>query len=213
MRTTRAMIVGLGTSTTLVLGVVAVFLVASTLVAFNAWPGGGLRDRIDDLFVNDSPGVAWDVPGPQGVATAAGVAAANVGTAAGGTAAGGAGTRAGAAAGAGGAGRLGAPESVGGGTVRVRGGTAAAPLPSGPVSSSGISTKSQPTSPTQTLGIAVANAGYGGGRAVHDVTQAVGGATGSGGAPIAAGGRDVGTAVANGGNDLGRTARGLGPSR
>jgi len=62
-----------------------VFLVASAVIAFNSWPGAGFTDRIDNLFVKDSPpAVAWDKPGTQAVATAAGAGSAAVaGTAAG----------------------------------------------------------------------------------------------------------------------------------
>jgi hypothetical protein len=61
-----------------------VFLVASAVIAFKGWPGTGFTDRIDNLFVKDSPPVAWDRPGTQVAAVSAGTAAAAVaGTAAG----------------------------------------------------------------------------------------------------------------------------------
>jgi hypothetical protein len=61
-----------------------VFLVVSAVVAFKGWPGTGFTDRIDNLFVKDSPPVAWDQPGTQAVAASAGTASGAVaGTAAG----------------------------------------------------------------------------------------------------------------------------------
>jgi hypothetical protein len=61
-----------------------VFLVASAVIAFKGWPGTGFTDRIGNLFVKDSPPVAWDRPGTQVAAVSAGTAAAAVaGTAAG----------------------------------------------------------------------------------------------------------------------------------
>jgi hypothetical protein len=84
MRTTRALFAGLGTTGSLVAAAGGVFLVASAVIAFNSWPGAGFTDRIDNLFVKDSPSVAWDKPGTQAVASAAGAGSAAVaGTAAG----------------------------------------------------------------------------------------------------------------------------------
>src|SRR3954465_793998 len=84
MRTTRALFAGLGTTGSLVAAAAGVFLVASAVIAFNSWPGAGFTDRIDNLFVKDSPPVAWDKPGTQAVATAAGAGSApGAGTAAG----------------------------------------------------------------------------------------------------------------------------------
>src|SRR3954469_18130025 len=84
MRTTRALIAGLGTTGSLVAAAACVFLVASAVIAFKGWPGTGFTDRIDNLFVTDEPPVAWDRPGTTAVAAGAGTAAAAVaGTAAG----------------------------------------------------------------------------------------------------------------------------------
>ncbi|HVE68870.1 MAG TPA: hypothetical protein VNB64_09850 [Solirubrobacteraceae bacterium] len=52
-----------------------VFLVASAVIAFNGWPGAGFADRLDSVFVDDAPPVAWDQPGTEAVATGAGDAA------------------------------------------------------------------------------------------------------------------------------------------
>src|SRR2546430_5373067 len=78
MRTTRALIAGFGTTGTLVAAVACVFLVASAVVAFNGWLGSGIGDKIDSLFVNDQPAVAFDASGPQVVAGGATAAAGSV---------------------------------------------------------------------------------------------------------------------------------------
>src|ERR1700704_3443304 len=78
MRTTRALIAGFGTTGTLVAAVACVFVVASAVVAFNGWPGSGIGDSIDSLFVKDQPSVAFDASGPQVVAGSATAAAATV---------------------------------------------------------------------------------------------------------------------------------------
>jgi hypothetical protein len=75
MRITRAYIAGIGTTGSLVAAAAAVFLVASAVIAFNGWPGTGFADRIDSIFVNDEPAVAWDQAGTAAVATGAGTAA------------------------------------------------------------------------------------------------------------------------------------------
>ena len=75
MRTTRAFIAGIGTTGSLVAATACVFLVASAVIAFNGWPGAGFADRVDSIFVNDEPPVAWDQPGTQAVAAGAGTAA------------------------------------------------------------------------------------------------------------------------------------------
>jgi hypothetical protein len=121
MRTTRALFAGLGTTGSLVAAAAGVFLVASAVIAFKGWPGTGFTDRIDNLFVNDEPSVAWDKPGTQATAASAGAAAGAVaGTAAGPT--------------------FGTPGvilgndggTVQGGTVRLPSGTLVSTGPSGP---------------------------------------------------------------------------------
>lgn len=67
MRTTRAFIAGLGTTSSLVAATACAFLLTSALVAFNGWPGGGIGDDIDSLFVHDEP-VTVASSGPEGVA-------------------------------------------------------------------------------------------------------------------------------------------------
>jgi hypothetical protein len=78
MRTTRAFIAGLGTSGSLVAAAGCLFLMASALIVFKGWPGGGISNPTGDLFVRDQPAVAFDVPGPVLVARDAGAAAALV---------------------------------------------------------------------------------------------------------------------------------------
>jgi hypothetical protein len=74
MRTTRAFIAGVGTTGSLLAAAACVFLVASAVIAFNGWPGTGFADRIDSVFVDDAPPVAWDQPGTDAVATGAATA-------------------------------------------------------------------------------------------------------------------------------------------
>jgi hypothetical protein len=78
MRTTRALLAGLGTTGSMVAAAACVFLVAGAVIAFNGWPGAGFTNSINDLFVDDAPPVAWDQPGTATVATSADVAAAAV---------------------------------------------------------------------------------------------------------------------------------------
>src|SRR5947208_14299759 len=78
MRTTRALIAGFGTTGSLVAAVACVFVVGSAGVAFNGWPGSGIGDSIDSLFVKDQPAVAFDASGPRVVAGSAAAAAATV---------------------------------------------------------------------------------------------------------------------------------------
>ena len=75
MRSTRAVIAGFGTTGSLVAAAACAFLVASAVIAFKGWPGAGFGDAFDTVFVNDSPAVAWNVPGTAAVAAGAGVAA------------------------------------------------------------------------------------------------------------------------------------------
>jgi hypothetical protein len=121
MRTTRALFAGLGTTGSLVAAAAGVFLVASAVIAFKGWPGTGFTDRIDNLFVKDSPPVAWDRPGTQALAASAGTASGAVaGTATGPT--------------------FGTPGvilgnnggTVNGGTVRLPGGSLVSTGPNGP---------------------------------------------------------------------------------
>jgi len=74
MRTTRAFIAGLGTTSSLVAATACAFLVSSALVAFNGWPGGGIPDNIGSLFVHEAP-VAVASAGPEGVAAGSTAAA------------------------------------------------------------------------------------------------------------------------------------------
>jgi hypothetical protein len=118
-----------------------VFLVASAVIAFKGWPGTGFTDRIDNLFVKDSPPVAWDRPGTQVAAVSAGTAAAAV-----------AGTAAGPTFGAPGVilGNNGA--TVQGGTVRLPSGTLVSTGPRGPGAVGAPATGSGPvTNPLPSL--------------------------------------------------------------
>ncbi|CAN5553985.1 hypothetical protein BH20ACT18_BH20ACT18_02750 [soil metagenome] len=67
MRTTRAFIAGLGTTGSLLAATACAFLLTSALVAFNGWPGGGIGDDVNSLFVDDEP-VTVASAGPEGVA-------------------------------------------------------------------------------------------------------------------------------------------------
>lgn len=74
MRTTRAFIAGLGTTGSLLAATACAFLLTSALVAFNGWPGGGIGDDVNSLFVDDEP-VTVASAGPEGVAADSTVAA------------------------------------------------------------------------------------------------------------------------------------------
>jgi hypothetical protein len=77
MKSTRALVAGLGTAGSLVAAAACVFLVASAVIAFNGWPGGGIDQSISDLFVNDEPASVSGTsqPGPGAVVAAGAVAA------------------------------------------------------------------------------------------------------------------------------------------
>jgi hypothetical protein len=199
MRTTRAFLAGLGTTGSLVAAAACVFLIASAVIAFRGWPGAGFADRVESLFVNDEPPVAWDQPGTQAVAagatTAAGAVAA---TAAGPT--------------------FGAPGLVltddgtaqRGGVVRLPDGSQVSTGPSGPGTIPGTGsgvpavpgTGSLPEVPAVGDGSAqnnvadtVEQTGSGVGRTVRDTTQGVGNTVGG----------PVGDTVTNTGNQVGNT--------
>src|SRR5215207_1562107 len=72
---------GFGTAGSLVAAAACVFLVASAVIAFNGWPGGGIDQAISDILVNDDPaaqtGPSQVVPGA--IVAAGAVAAAPTG--------------------------------------------------------------------------------------------------------------------------------------
>jgi len=74
MRTPRAFIAGIGTTGSLLAATACAFLLTSALVAFNGWPGGGIGDDVNSLFVDDEP-VTVASAGPEGVAADSTVAA------------------------------------------------------------------------------------------------------------------------------------------
>ena len=76
MRTSKAYIAGVGTTSVLVASALLLLAVVSTLVAFNGWPGTGLAESIGNLVVDEPEGLPADPP--VQVATAASAAAAGV---------------------------------------------------------------------------------------------------------------------------------------
>jgi hypothetical protein len=71
MRTTRALIAGLGSSTSLVAASLCIFIVASAVVAFDGGVRGSLADRVGSLFVGDGGSEAASPTTPAAGATTA----------------------------------------------------------------------------------------------------------------------------------------------
>jgi hypothetical protein len=182
MRTTRAFLAGLGTTGSLVAAAACVFLIASAMIAFRGWPGTGLADRIESLFVDDDPPVASGQPGTQAVAAGAATAAGAV-----------AATPAGPTFGTPGLVLTNDGASQRGGVVRLPDGSQVSTGPSGPGSIPGTGSggpavpgaPSLPATPAVGDGGAqdqvadtVQQTGSGAGDAVRDTTQSVGNTTG-----------------------------------
>lgn len=197
MRTTRAFIAGVGTTGSLVAAAACVFLVTSAVIAFNGWPGAGFADRVDSVFVDDEPPVAWDQPGTEAVATGAGAAAGAV-----------AATAAGPTFGADGV-LLGADGSaLTGGPVRLPDGTIVTPGPGsaiGPGTVTGIGGGGGDGVPVDTgqvqnqLSDGVRRTGSAVGNTVRETTRGVGNGVGG----------PVGDAVTQTGNTVGNTVDGV----
>ncbi|MDX6697117.1 MAG: hypothetical protein QOE65_514 [Solirubrobacteraceae bacterium] len=204
MRTTRAFIAGVGTTGSLVAAAACVFLVASAVIAFNGWPSTGFADRIDSVFVNDAPPVAWDQPGTQAVATGAGTAAGAVGA----TAAGPTFGAPGVVLGPNGTAVRGGPIRLPDGTI-VNPGPIAAAGPGGvigaPGSGGGNPIQIPQTGGLQrTLGDTVRQTGTGVGQTVRDTTRGVGNAVGGpAGDTVNRTGNAVGNTVDNVSNTAG----------
>src|SRR5213594_3817524 len=81
MRTTRALIAGAGATGSMIAAAACVFMVASAVVAYNGWPSAGIPNRVNNLFVDDKPAVAWDVSGTRAVAAGTAPAAGAVASA------------------------------------------------------------------------------------------------------------------------------------
>jgi hypothetical protein len=176
-----------------------VFLVASSVIAFNGWPGAGFADRVGNIFVNDEPAqVPWDRAGTAAVATGAGVAAGAV-----------------AAAPAGptfGPGVLLAPDGTAlrgrggggqtaGGIVATQSGGGGGTIPPVPPEPPDIVKNAR----TQLAGT-VQGTGRGAGQAVRDTTSRVGGAVGG---PVGDTVARTGGAVADTVNNVSNTAGSL----
>ena len=82
MRATRAYLTSLGTTGLLVLSSVLVLVVASTLVAFDTWPGGSGRDEPTSVVVQANPVQPEPGAGPEAIAESAADAADSVAVAA-----------------------------------------------------------------------------------------------------------------------------------
>ena len=195
MHTTRAFIAGLGTTGSLVAAAACAFLVASAVIAFNGWPGAGFAERIDNVFVDDAPPVAWDQPGTEAVAAGAGTAAGAV------TA-----TAAGPTFGDPTISLTGDGTAVRGGPVRLPDGTIAAPDAGGPTSAGAVtggggetSVLPSPGSLQGQLADDVRRTGGDAGRTVRETSGAVGGAVGG----------SVGDTVTQTGDSLGGTLDGV----
>jgi hypothetical protein len=109
MRATKAYIASLGTTGLLLAFSASLLVLVGTLFAFDAWPGGEIRDAVESVLVDDDNGDTARVSGPEQVALDAAPAAVAVAGGSGPGAAGGGGT------GAGGIGGGGTTPGTGGG--------------------------------------------------------------------------------------------------
>jgi hypothetical protein len=75
MRATKAYIASLGTTGLLLAFSASLLLLVGTLFAFDAWPGGGIRDAVESVLVDDGDGDTARVAGPEQVALDAAPAA------------------------------------------------------------------------------------------------------------------------------------------
>ena len=75
MRATKAYIASLGTTGLLLAFSASLLLLVGTLFAFDAWPGGGIRDAVESVLVDDDDGDTARVAGPEQVALDAAPAA------------------------------------------------------------------------------------------------------------------------------------------
>src|SRR6476620_7816157 len=167
MRTTRALIAGFGTTGSLVAAVACVFVVASAVVAFNGWPGSGIGDSIDSLFVKDQPAVAFDASGPRVVA-GPGLGGGRPGPGSSGRSGGGSGPGNGTAGNAGGANGAATGSSSGGGAPGVP----------------GVSGLPDTSGATNSVGGAVQNTSHSVGNTTSGVTNQVGQTVGGANQPL-----------------------------
>jgi hypothetical protein len=197
MRSTRAVIAGLGTTGSMLAAAACVFLVASAVIAFKGWPGDGFTDRIESLFVNDAAQAPWDRPGTSAVATSAAPAAAAV-----------AATAAGPTFGTPGVVLDSDGSQVSGGRIRLPDGTVVTPPGgsgaggggAGPVSGGGQGLPGVGSGEVQgQLGGTVQDTGRSVGQGVRDTTGQVGGAVGG----------PVGDTVSGTGDSAGNTVDGV----
>ena len=75
MRATKAYIASLGTTGLLLAFSASLLMLVGTLFAFDAWPGGGIRDAVESVLVDDDDGDTARVAGPEQVALDAAPAA------------------------------------------------------------------------------------------------------------------------------------------
>jgi len=75
MRATKAYIASLGTTGLLLAFSASLLLLVGTLFAFDAWPGGDIRDAVESVLVDDGDGDTARVAGPEQVALDAAPAA------------------------------------------------------------------------------------------------------------------------------------------
>jgi hypothetical protein len=78
MRATKAYIASLGTTGLLLAFSASLLVLVGTLFAFDAWPGGEIRDAVESVLVDDDDGDTARVAGPEQVALDAAPAAAAV---------------------------------------------------------------------------------------------------------------------------------------
>lgn len=209
MRTTRALIAGFGTTGTLVAAAACVFVVASAVVAFNGWSSLGIGDRIDSLFVKDTPTAASRLAGPQGVAGTAAAAAGTVAALPTGPVA--------ASPGVGG-GRIGpganrTPGSGTSGDLQTGGGTAGAAGSGSGGGATGVPGVPNPGGATSGVGGAVQNTTHDVGGGLSNTTNQVGQSVGGVNQPLGNSVPQAGSGVGNAVSGLGDSAKGALPGQ
>ena len=139
MRATKAYIASLGTTGLLLAFSASLLVLVGTLFAFDAWPGGEIRDAVESVLVDDDNGDTARASGPEQVALDAAPAALAVVGGSGPGAAGGGGT------GAGGFGGGGTTPGTGGGGFGGGGGGGGGTGGGGTVTDDGTSIPSTPS--------------------------------------------------------------------
>ena len=157
MRATKAYIASLGTTGLLLAFSASLLVLVGTLFAFDAWPGGDIRDAVESVLVDDDDGDTVRVSGPEQVALDAAPAAVAVADGTGPGAAGGGGGAGGGFGGGGTPGTGGGGFGGGGGGTGDGGGTLTdgGSLPSAPPLTAARGRIRSPTAPSSSRATSV----------------------------------------------------------